>query len=399
MIDAGTDPSSGQRKQLRRSGFRTRAEAEDAMTKALAAVNAGVWTDDQGITVGDWLDQWLAELLERGRSPKTLANYRGHVRDVWKPKLGRLRLRDLRRAHIERTLAELGRPVVAADRAKGNVGRRIGQRTPSTIDGYRRTLRSALSTAQRRGLITMNPAEGRMDAIPDRHDEDDRTVWEPEQTARFLAHVATDRLAALYELAAYAGLRRAELCGLRWSDLDPGVGAGLTIRQTVVEVSLSQLTPAQRICPYCASEHAGRLFKRPKSRAGRRWVPLARPAREALVAHRARQMEERAMFGPDYSDHDLVFCRMDGAPLRPGAVTVAFEGHVIACGLPTVRLHDTRHGACSLMLAGGVPIEVVQMIMGHSSPAVTRKVYAHVMRRATADQVNAATDLLTRLRE
>ena len=104
------------------------------------------------------------------------------------------------------------------------------------------------------------------------------------------------------------------------------------------------------------------------------------------------------MFGPDYRDHDLVFARPDGTPLRPGAVTRAFENHVTACGLPVVRLHDTRHGACSLMLAGGVPIELVQMILGHSSPVVTRQVYAHVMRQTTADQVNTATDLLTRYR-
>ncbi|MGL5824514.1 MAG: tyrosine-type recombinase/integrase [Nocardioides sp.] len=69
-----------------------------------------------------------------------------------------------------------------------------------------------------------------------------------------------------------------------------------------------------------------------------------------------------------------------------------------ASGPQVARLHDTRHGACSLMLAGGVPIEVVQMILGHSSPAVTRQVYAHVMKRATADQVDAATELLTRHR-
>ena len=69
-----------------------------------------------------------------------------------------------------------------------------------------------------------------------------------------------------------------------------------------------------------------------------------------------------------------------------------------ACGLPVIRLHDTRHGACSLLLAGGVPIEIVQMILGHSSPEVTRKVYAHLMRKAAAAQVETATELLTRHR-
>ena len=396
-IDAGRDPETSRRKQVVRSGFRTKDEAEEALTKELAAVDAGVWTDDRGVTLGAWLDQWLDELTARGRSPKTLANYRGHVRDVWRPRLGHLRLRDLRRAHIERVLAELSRPALPEDRPAGNVGRRVDQRSPSTVEGYRRTIRAALAAAQRRDLITLNPAEGRMDAIPERQHDDELPFWQPEETARFLEHVADDRLAALYELAAYAGLRRAELCGLRWSDLDED-GAGLRVRQTIVEVSRSQVQPDQLRCPICGAEPVGRLFKNPKSRAGRRWVPLAQPAQEALTAHRRVQQEERVLFGGDYSDHDLVFCGPDGLPLRPGTVTTAFEKHAAASGLPAIRLRDTRHGACSLLLAGGVPIDVVQMILGHSSPAVTRRVYAHLIRGATARQVQQATDLLTALR-
>ena len=117
-----------------------------------------------------------------------------------------------------------------------------------------------------------------------------------------------------------------------------------------------------------------------------------------MSRHRTTQAEARALFGADYSDHDLVFCLPDGTPLRPGRITNAFEAHVKACGLPVVRLHHTRHGACSLLLAGGVPIEVVQMILGHSSPEITRKVYAHLIRRAAADQVEAAAELLTKHR-
>lgn len=222
-------------------------------------------------------------------------------------------------------------------------------------------------------------------------------MWQPEETARFLEYVKDDRLSALYELAAYAGLRRAELCGLRWADIDPD-GGGLTVRMTVIEVSRSEVPPDGLLCDVCGNEHVGRYFKRPKSRAGRRWVPLAGPAQAATGRHREAQRVDREFLGEDYSDHDLIFCDYAGLPLRPGSVTAAFEGHVKACGLPVVRLHDTRHGACSLMLAGGVPIEVVQMILGHSSPAVTRKVYAHLMRKATAAQVEEAAKLLTQHR-
>jgi len=394
-IDAWVDPQTGRRKQLERSGFRTRDKAEAEMTRALAAVNAGAWTDDRAVTVQDWLWQWLAETAERGKSPKTLANYRGHVRDVWVPALGKMRLRDLRRAHVEAVIARLAKPV-GGERVPGQQGRRVQRRSAATVDGYRRTLRAALSAAVRRGLIVTNPAQGRLDSLPEREDKE-LAIWEPEATAAFLNHVSADRLAALYELAAYAGMRRGELCGLRWSDLDAGY-VGLTVRQTLVEVSDKNIPEDRRTCSYCGASHTGLMFKGPKSRAGRRWLPLAQPAREALQAHRAVQLEEQAEFGDGYSDHGLVFCSPDGRPLRPGAVTTMFVGHAAKCGLPPIRLHDARHGACSLLIAGGVPIEVVQMILGHSSPTVTRSVYAHMMRQAASDQVEAATQILSQHR-
>lgn len=399
VVDAGTDPVTGKRKQIPRSGFKTKTDAEDALTAELAKLNAGTWTDDKGITVAAWLDQWLAELVAAKRAVKTITNYRTHVRDCWKPRLGHMLLRDVRRSHIEGVLADVAAPL-DGDRPQGNIGRRVSQRAAATVESYRKTIRAAFAAAQRRDLIGRNPALGRMDAIPrpEPEDDDEAVVWEPEDTARYLEHVLSDRLSALYELAAYAGLRRGELCGLRWADIDSAGTPGLTVRLTNVSVTRKEVTPEQARCPICEAEHVGVLLKPPKSRAGRRWVPLAAPALAALTRHRAAQQIERDLFGIDYADHDLVFCRPDGTPLRADRVTVEFEKHVRACGLPVVRLHDTRHGACSLMLAGGVPIEVVQMILGHASPEVTRRVYKHLMRKETAKQVEKATKLLTRHR-
>jgi integrase len=255
--------------------------------------------------------------------------------------------------------------------------------------------------ARSRDLITTNPAEGRIDAIPTRasgdDDDDDLGVWESDETARFLEHIAGDRLAAFYELAAYAGLRRGELCGMRWADLDED-WAGAKVRQTIVDLSRGQARQGDLTCPVCGQEHIGRHFKRPKSKKGRRWVPIAEPARRALAGHRAAQDSERAEFGEDYRDHDLIFCYVDGEPLRPDILSREFIRHAAACGLPPIRLHDMRHGACSLLLSGGVPIEIVQLILGHSSPAVTRRVYAHLMRKASAEQVETAVRVLTEQR-
>ncbi len=235
-------------------------------------------------------------------------------------------LRDLRRAHIDRILRDLALPL-DGDRPTGNVGRRVTRRSPVTIESDRKTIRAALAAAQRRELIGMNPALGRLDSIPrPALDTDDGPImWEMEETARFLEHVMSDRLSALYELAAYAGPRRAELCGLRWSDIDD---AGLTVRLTNISVTRNQVSDEQARCPICGAVHVGRLLKPPKSRAGRRWVPLAAPAQAALSRHRQAQQDERDFFGDDYNDHDLVFCRPDGLPLRPDRVTASFEQHV-----------------------------------------------------------------------
>jgi integrase len=311
-----------------------------------------------------------------------MANYGGHIRDLWRPRLGHLRPRDLRRHHIEAALRELSKPVTG-ERRTGRVGRRVTRRSGTTVDGYRRTLRTALSAAERRGLITINPAQGRIDAIPARAKRR-LSIWEPEETAHYLEHVAGDRLAALHELAAYAGLRRAELCGMRWCDLDDDWG-GLTVRQTLVEVASKDVLPADQACPICGVEHKGWVIKEPKSLASERWVPLVSPARAALVAYREAQLAQRAQFGADYADHDLVFCAPDGTPLRPGTGASQFKAHARTCDLPAIALHDTRHGACSLLLSGGVPIEVVQMILGHSTPAI-KKAIAQLRNAELKDQ-------------
>src|SRR4051794_2801010 len=87
-VDSGRDPGTGKRRQIMRGGFRTRDLVEEALTKELAKLDAGTWTDDKGMTVGEWLDRWLAELAAAERAVKTITNYRTHVRDVWKPQLG-----------------------------------------------------------------------------------------------------------------------------------------------------------------------------------------------------------------------------------------------------------------------------------------------------------------------
>lgn len=116
--DVGSD-ADGNRQQIRRSGFASRDEAQAELTAILAGLDSGQWSNDQGVTVGQWLTRWITGL--RDVKPTTAAGYRRHVEDVWSPRLGRTLLRDLRRRHVEDVLADLG-----------------DGRSPRTIDSYRR---------------------------------------------------------------------------------------------------------------------------------------------------------------------------------------------------------------------------------------------------------------------
>lgn len=231
----------------------------------------------------------------------------------------------------------------------GRSGVSVERRSGRTLDSVRRTLRAALATAERRGLVFSNVAQGRIDAIP-AAGRADASWWEPDQVALFLASIKGDELRALYEVAAFAGLRRGELLGLRWMDVDlENANGGLLIRQSLSSIG------GDHACPTCSGTHRGRRLKSPKSAAGTRWVPLVRQTVTALTAHRDNQDNDGAERAASYVEHGLVFALPNGDPLRPDRVTKDFDAHAAAAGLPRIRLHELRHGACSLLLAAGVP--------------------------------------------
>ncbi len=388
VIDAGRNPSTGKRKQVTKSGFRTKEAADKAMREELSRIDGGIWADDKRVTVGEFLTDWL-DYKRATVAPKTFDSYKSHVNDVFIPTIGHIRLRDLRQHHVESMLAELAKP--RTDRPAGNSGAFVKERSAVTLDWYRRTLRAALGSSKggavKRKLIAVNPAEGDLDSLPD-GDGAEHENWTTEQTVSFLTGTASTDAWPIWVTAAFCGVRRAELLGMRWCDLEAnadGEWTGLNVTTT-----LAALAGTHR-CDVCGREHVGRYLKRPKSAAGKRWVPIAPAVSEALGTQRSRQDDDREAMGRDYVDHDLVFALPDGEPMRPAEVTRAFVAEIQRLGLPRIRLHDLRGGATSMLLAGGVPIELVSMVLGHADPATTRKHYAKLMRAETRELVANAT--------
>jgi integrase len=350
--------AGGRRRQVRKAGFPTKRAAEQALTELLDDLRTGSYAHDERQTVEEYLVGWIEAKVANGLRATTERSYRQHIRDHLVPHLGRLRLRDLRPGHVEAML-------------------RTVEAGPSTVRRVHATLRSALSDAKRRRLVSYNAA---VDVALPRTSRAKVQPWEPAELGKFLDHAASDRLGVLFEVMAATGLRRGETCGLRWSDVDLERGR-LVVRQQLVVVG-----------------HELR-FGPPKTASGdARVVDLDVGTVGAMLGHRLAQDGERAAWGEAYAAYDLVFARENGEPLHPETVTKRFTKLAAAAGLRPVRLHDLRHGQASLMLAAGVPLAVVSKRLGHSSVSITSDTYSHLLEGVGREAAERAAALVPRNR-
>ncbi|HYZ08761.1 MAG TPA: site-specific integrase [Pseudonocardiaceae bacterium] len=186
---------------------------------------------------------------------------------------------------------------------------------------------------------------------------------------RLLREAKGTRLYALYVVAATLGLRRGELLGLRWEDLELDK-ATLTVVQTVQRVR-GQL-----------------LVDDTKSEASDATIPLPKITRRVLLKHRDHQEKERVDASEVWTDHKLVFPTSVGTPIEPRSLNRHFDGSRTRAGLPHVRLHDFRHTVVSLLLELGTPPHIVQAVARHADLDVTMSIYAHT----NLDQMREALD-------
>jgi integrase len=237
-------------------------------------------------------------------------------------------------------------------------------------------LKSATAWAHRTEMLSRDPLSSykRPKAPPS---SAATSAWSPEESRAFLRSVENDRLRAAWWVLLGRGLRRGELLGLSWKDVDLR-GGSLQIVTTRVVVGGEVVSSI------------------PKTNAGRRSIPLDAHLVTVLKAHKARQAAEQlAAVGGTWEDSGFVFVDELGHPLRPETLSRAFTGLVTKAGLRTIRLHDLRHSCASLLLAGGEPVKVVSELLGHSHPMVTLGIYQHVLPTMGADAGERLTGLLT----
>lgn len=363
-LDRGSD---GRRRQKWHGGFRTRKEAEAAKAKLVNDINAGVYITPGRTTLGDWVEtSWLPTMRTQVKA-STWDSYMRNLRLRVIPRLGGRFLQQLTPPVLNNLYAEL----MESGRRDG----RPGGLSAKTVRYVHATLHKVLADAVDAGLIPNNPADRSRPPKPRVASQNEMRCWNAEQLAKFLVHVDGHRLQAAFHLAAMTSMRRGEVLGLRWQDVDFEAGR-LAVRHTLVSVAyqLRDSTP---------KTHQARV------------VDLDSGTLDQLRAHRAHQEADRAAWGAGYHDNDLVFRREDGSPVHPDSFTQSFDAEVRRSGLPRIRLHDLRQSHATIALRVGVPVKVISERLGHENPAFTLKQYAHVIPGMQAEAAAIIAALVT----
>lgn len=358
VVDVGA-PGSKRRPRRTRSGFSTKKEALAALNEIQRADTERRLVGRTRITMSDYLTEWLA--ASRARIGDDLSDsgwraYEVHVRRHITPGIGDVPLQALDRNQVKALYAWI---------QDGKSSRSERRPAPKTVHNVHLTLHRALQDAVEDGMIVRNPATG---ARKSPTSSDEMLTWTAEQLRTFLELTRTDRQFPLWRLTAMSGMRRGEVLGLRWSDLDFNA---LTVR----------------VSRQWKRGEKGFVLAPPKTDRGKRTIDLDAETMSVLKEWRKQQLEERMAHEGDWHESRLIFTRIDGRAQDVDVVSQRFARLVAKTDLPRIRYHDLRHTHATLLLQDGVPAHVVSMRLGHRSVAFTLQRYGHVLPQQQAEAV------------
>jgi integrase len=361
--------SDGKRKRKRKwHSFKgTKREAQKECARLLTEMQQGSYVDSSKVTVAEHVRARIAQWEGSGDiSPKTAERYRELLANQIEPFIGAHRLQKLKPIDIEAwhtTLKKGGRKD-----GKGGISNR-------TIGHAHRVLSKALREAARHDLVVKNVAAE--EGAPKVEDEE-MIILTPDQLAELPAALAGYKIRPRAIVAVYTGMRRGELLALRWRNVDLD-GKTIRIREALEETKAH-----------------GIRFKTTKTKSGRRDVSLPDIVIETLREHRKAELELRVALGLGKLDPKaLVFPETPdgGGPISPRAFTGEWRDVANAIGLAGVPLHSLRHTHASQLIDAGIDVVTISKRLGHASPAITLKVYAHLFQKddsKAADAINAA---------
>jgi integrase len=361
--EAGVDPRTGQRITKYRSFKGTKREAQDELVRLMESVRRGDHVDPSKLTVAEFVSgrvtQWEAS---NKISAVTAERYRQLLDNQIVPHIGAKLLQKLLPADIERWHTDL--------LTKGHAN---GQRGVSarTIGHAHRVLAKALKDAAKNHLVVSIATQ--LETAPKADDNEKVIVRD---VPALIGELKNSRLYAPAMIALFGGLRRGEILALKWGRVD--------LDKKVIQVRES-LEPTPD----------GVRFKSPKTRSGKRDVTLPDILVDALRDHRKAQLELRMRLGTGrLQDDDLLFTDIDGNPITPNTLSVAWFNFAKRIGMADVTFHALRHTHASQLIDQGVDIVTISTRLGHAKPDITLRVYAHLFKMDDSRAAEAINALL-----
>jgi integrase len=368
VVDIGDDPVTGKRRQ-KTFTFDKKREADAELDRIRHKTREGTFVVPAKVTLDEWLDEWLRAATIDVEAA-TAANYRDALRPV-RLRHGSRLLQKL----TENDIDELVTWMLTEGRVRGGKpGTGLGLRS---VQLTLNRLRAALTEAVRRQLVIRNVAQytkiPRAARTAAAKAKAARQPWEAHEVRTFLVAIKHERLFAPM-LLSLLGMRPAEVCGLRWSDVN------LDAEELRIE-NTRTLVDGEMI------------EKDTKSEKGTRDLPLPAPVTAALKSFKAKQAAEKLALGEGYADTGYVLVDELGQPVRTDWLRRRAYELMEAAGVRRVRLYDARHACLTFLATNGVPDVIVSAWAGHADLSFTKRTYVH----PSASDLVAARDALAGL--
>ena len=350
---------NGKQKRVAETVRGTKKEAEKILRKRLASVDSGLYVNKHKETVSEFMSRWMETYAATNVTLRTAHGYEGYIHRYIDPTIGKVALQSLTPSQIQKVYADM------LERGLSN----------NTVLHLHRVLREALGHAVKWGIIARNVADA---TSPPKKQQKQMEMWDVPTIVDFLELSHGTRFAHIHEFAVLTGLRRSEICGLKWESVDLDAG-GLSVVATL-----------QRIKGH------GLVTGTPKTKSSRRTVDLAPETIDLLRIIRGGQMAQQLEYGSVWQNTGYVFTDIDGSPLAPDMVTKDFCGLVREHGLPQLTFHGLRHAFATLGLKAGISPKVVSEALGHSNIGITLDTYSHVLPNMQTELSKAVANLLKR---
>ncbi len=345
-VEMPRDPITGERKRKYKTVTGTKKEADQALRRFITELERGEYIEDNNITVSDWLQKWLEVYIVPTVSPTTLVGYKGMIRRYVDPLIGHLQVQEMNALAVQIWVNKLKVSPISGEPL-----------TAGTIKHTYHVLRGAMDKAVQAGLIHRSPCAGIQ--LP-KGEKKKPVIYDETQIQQLLDFARGTEMELIIDLELCMGMRRGELLGLQWQDIDWEKKQIHIIRSRVAVDGKS-------------------VVKQPKTESSTRIVDVPEILMKKLRAHKVKCMEQKIRVGRRLLEEDFIIVHPDGKPIYPEYVSQMFTKLQKRANLPKCRFHDLRHLCASIMVKQGVEVKVAQERLGHKDITTTMNIYAHVL--------------------